>query len=80
MTSTEPIRWEDRTGRVRWQPQLNGQVRVAHPIFAGDSVWTHSDDGPPRLCRWRWRAVRIARREQRRRDRWFQRVMRPTKE
>lgn len=71
---TDPLRWEDDTGRVRWQPALGHETLNRDPWHGYLPMWRrhrqHDDD--PVLHRWRWLAVLKAKREHRRRARQFQ--------
>jgi hypothetical protein len=68
-------RWEDDTGRVRWQPITDSGFVPFDTGFGKNWVLdkfqyrTHRDTRL--LYRWRWRAVRVARRYERQQNRQF---------
>lgn len=67
-------RWEDDTGRSRWQPQLdNGQLLWRNGMAGGTLDWERERNRwlSPVLYRWRWWAERKARKEEERRARLF---------
>ena len=68
----EPVRWEDRTGRVRWQPRIDSGLVLAFDSWLSENGWVGNESPYPKLYRSYRCAVRKAAREQRRRDRVFQ--------
>lgn len=68
---TEPTKFKDKTGRVRWQPTLANGKRLYWTLWGELKVWFPTNEtSQPYLTGYR-RAVRIAKREQKRRDRVF---------
>ena len=68
---TKPVRFEDQTGRVRWQPRCGDSFRVVRK-YTSDKEWVKlrgSDNAC--LSRYRYVASWIGRRESRRRRRVF---------
>lgn len=66
----DAVRWEDDTGRTRWQPRLSsaGQLLWRDGWAGGAPTWSsiRSRWMSPVLCRWRWYARWKAHREERR--------------
>ena len=74
--SDDVVRWEDRTGRVRWQPSLGKDANLTTNRLRECLEWGYNGAywAGPVLYRSRRRAQRRAARERRRRDRRFRRT------
>ena len=56
------VEWKDGLGRSRWQPIFPNGQRLWWRERDLSAEWRYSNDAglPPRVYRFRWRAVRVA--------------------